>query len=77
MKRVYRLFLQDIVDAMESIQEFLGDMNLNELIKDDKTSSAIIRKFEIIGEATKHLPDDLKKKHPKIPWKSMSGMHDN
>jgi uncharacterized protein with HEPN domain len=76
MKRNYKLFLQDIIDAMESIQEFLGDMNLNELINDDKTSSAIIMKFGIIGEATKHLPDELKEKHPEIPWKNMSGMRD-
>ncbi len=76
MKRDYKLFLQDIIEAMESIEEFLGNMDLNELIEDDKTSSAIIRKFEIIGEATKHLPEDLKEKHPEIPWKSMFGMRD-
>lgn len=76
MKRDYKLFLQDIIDVMDSIQEFLGDMNLNELTKDDKTLSAIIMKFGIIGEATKHLPDSLKEKHPEIPWKSMSGMRD-
>ena len=51
-------------------------MDLDELSVDDKTSSAIIRKFEIIGEETKHLPEDLKELHPEIPWKSMSGMRD-
>lgn len=76
MKRDYKLFLRDIIDAMDSIEEFLGDMNFNELSKDDKTSSAIIRKFEIIGEASKHLPDGLKESHPEIPWKDMSGMRD-
>ena len=76
MKRDYNLFLRDIILAMRSIEEFLGDMDLDELSVDDKTSSAIIRKFEIIGEATKHLPEDLKELHPEIPWKSMSGMRD-
>jgi uncharacterized protein with HEPN domain len=61
---------------MESIEEFLGDMSLNELTTDDKTSSAIIRKFEIIGEAVKNLPEDLRKENNQIPWKSMSGMRD-
>lgn len=76
MTRDYKLFLNDIIQAMDSIEEFLGDMNLNELEHDDKTSSAIIRKFEIIGEASKNIPDDLKDKHPEIPWKSMTGMRD-
>ena len=53
MKRDYKLFLQDIIDAMESIELFLGNMTLNELSNDDKTSSAIIRKFEIIGKQRK------------------------
>lgn len=51
-------------------------MTLNELSNDDKSSSAIIRKFEIIGEATKNLPENLKEEHPEIPWKSMAGMRD-
>ena len=76
MKRDYNLFLRDIILAMRSIEEFLGDMDLDELSVDDKTSSAIIRKFEIIGEATKHLPEDLKELHLEISWKSMSGMRD-
>lgn len=76
MKRDYKLFLQDIIDAMESIELFLGNMTLNELSNDDKSSSAIIRKFEIIGEATKNLPENLKEEHPEIPWKSMAGMRD-
>ncbi len=61
---------------MEAIEVFLGDMSFDELEADDKTSSAVIRKFEIIGEATKQLPDELKEKYPEIPWKSMSGMRD-
>ena len=76
MKRDYKLFLQDIIDAMESIELFLGNMTLNELSNDDKSSSAIIRKFEIVGEATKNLPENLKEEHPEIPWKSMAGMRD-
>jgi len=39
-------------------------------------SSAVIRKFEIIGEAAKHVPDPIKQKHPDIPWKSMAGFRD-
>jgi uncharacterized protein with HEPN domain len=76
MKRDYKLFIKDIISAMESTERFVEDISLDELIHDDKTSSAVIRKFEIIGEATKHIPDWLKEKHPEIAWKRMAGMRD-
>ncbi len=56
MKREYSLFLRDILEAMQRIQEFIGDMTFAEFLQDDKTQSAIVRKLEIIGEAVKKLP---------------------
>lgn len=76
MKRDYRLFLRDIVLAMEAIEKFVEGMSLNDLEEDDKTSSAVIRKFEIIGEATKHIPDWVRERFTEIPWKRMTGMRD-
>lgn len=71
-----KLYLKDILDAMDSIELFVEGMNFEEFKKDDKTSSAVIRKFEIIGEATKYLPEDIKKGYPDIPWREMAGMRD-
>jgi len=76
MNRDYRLFIKDVISAMESIERFVEGMSLEKLMQDDKTSSAVIRKFEIIGEATKRLPDELKEGYPDIPWKRMAGMRD-
>ena len=76
MKRDIKLFVKDIITAMDSIEKFVRDMTIDELEKDDKTSSAVIRKFEIIGEATKQIPDSLRGKHPEIPWSRMAGMRD-
>lgn len=45
MKRDQKLFLNDIVSAMESIESFVEGMTLEEVEKDDKTSSAVVRKF--------------------------------
>lgn len=70
------LFLKDILAAMTAIEEFVEGMTLEELKQDDKTSSAVIRKFEVIGEATKYIPQDLRDKYPDIPWKGMAGMRD-
>ena len=75
-KRDYKLFVKDIIAAVESIEEFVGDMALEELKSDEKTSSAVIRKFEIIGEAVKYMPNNVKEKYKDIQWKSMAGMRD-
>ena len=48
-----RLYLEDIIDSIEKIQSFTAEMDFNSFIRDDKTKSAVIREFEIIGEAAK------------------------
>ena len=75
-KRNYKLFIKDIIDAMEHIEEFTGDMTLEELEANEMASSAVIRKFEVIGEAAKNIPNSVKEKNKDIEWKSMAGMRD-
>ena len=74
--RDYRLYLKDILAALESVETFVEKMSFEEFRADDKTASAVIRKFEIIGEATKNIPEDIRRQYPKIPWKEMAGMRD-
>ncbi len=76
MKRDYKLYLKDILKAMESTEKFVRGMDFERFKKDDKTVSAVIRKFEIIGEATKQIPDEIRQAHPGVPWKEMAGMRD-
>ena len=54
--RSYTLYLTDIADAMAKIEEFVAGMTYEEFRLDDKTQSAVIRKFEVIGEAAKKIP---------------------
>lgn len=74
--RDYRLYLKDILDAMEKIEKFVEDMSFEKFKEDDKTSSAVVKKFEIIGEASKNVPEGIKQKYTQIPWKEMAGMRD-
>jgi uncharacterized protein with HEPN domain len=74
--RDIKLYLKDILKAIEAIEKFVKDMNFEEFRNNDLVSSAVIRKFEIIGEATRNISQEIKKKYPDIPWKTMVGFRD-
>jgi uncharacterized protein with HEPN domain len=76
MKRDYTLYLQDILDCIEKIDEFVGDMDYEEFVEDDKTSSAVVRKLEIMGEAAKNIPQELRQNYKEIPWSDIAKMRD-
>jgi uncharacterized protein with HEPN domain len=74
--RDYRDYLQDILDAVNDIESFVDGMTYEEFIKDRKTLNAVVRSIEIIGEASKNLPETLKANCKELPWKQMAGMRD-
>ncbi|TAJ43886.1 HepT-like ribonuclease domain-containing protein [Methanofollis fontis] len=74
--RASALYLRDIADALERIEEFTAGMTYEEFLHDDRTKSAVIRKFEIIGEAAKGVPASVKQNYPAVPWREMAGMRD-
>ncbi len=76
MKEEFSDYLNDIVKSMELSQDFIKDQTLQSFKTDDKTQFAVIRCLEVIGEATKRLPDSLRDTNPEIPWKAMAGMRD-
>lgn len=69
--RSYLFFLEDIVISMTKIQEYIADFNFEKFRNSTITVDAVIRNFEIIGEAVKHIPIELKLSHPEIPWDQM------
>lgn len=74
--RNHRLYLKDIFEAMNAAQTFIEGMDFEAFATDDKTASAVVRKLEIIGEATKNVPEDIRQQYPQVPWRNMAGMRD-
>lgn len=69
-------YLQHMRDAAKQIQAYLAGMNWAGFQKNPMVQDAIIRKFEIIGEASKHVSSDFKKSYPELPWVKMASMRD-
>lgn len=76
MKRKSSFYIKDILDAIDKIEQFTSGMDYLGFANDDKTSSAVIRKIEVIGEAVKQLSSEIKERHPEIPWSSMAKARD-
>ena len=65
------MYLEDISMAMGRIEEYIDGLTFIDFKRDYKTVDAVIRNFEIIGEATKNLPSEIKIKYPDLPWSEM------
>lgn len=76
MTRDYKLFVKDIVEAIKDIDIFIGDMDYDEFLKDKKTQKAVVWQIHIIGEATKNVPESIREKYVKVPWRYMARIRD-
>jgi uncharacterized protein with HEPN domain len=75
-KREAGVLIGDIRAALEKIDRYIAGFDRQAFLADDKTSDAVVRNLEIIGEAVKKLPAELKELHPAIPWRQIAGLRD-
>jgi len=69
-------YLQDILETIESCERFIEGMDFDQFVYDEKTIFAVNHALEIIGEATKHIPEEVRKEYPFVPWRKMAGIRD-
>lgn len=74
MKRQVSLYIEDILDSINLIEGYLKNSNLTKFLRDKKLQDAISRRIEIIGEASKAIPQQIKNKYPAVPWKEFAGI---
>lgn len=75
-KRNDKFYLKDILDSIEKIESYINELDFEKFSKSQIVIDAVIRNFEIIGEATKNLSKEIKYSYLEIPWKEMTGMRD-
>jgi uncharacterized protein with HEPN domain len=74
MSRIYIDYLRDMLENAVRAMQFTEGLNFEAFKKDEKTVYAVIRAVEIIGEATRNIPEDIRKKYPQIPWRDAADM---
>lgn len=74
MNRLYIDYLRDMLDNANRAMQFAKGMDYEAFSKDEKSVYAVIRAVEIIGEATRNIPEEIRAKYPHIPWRDASDM---
>ena len=74
MSRDLTLYVEDMVEAVRRVSQYSAGMTREAFIADAKTVDAVVRNLEVLGEAPKHVPEELRIRHPVIEWKKIAGM---
>ena len=73
-KREWKLFIEDILESIGLVEEYVANMNFEDFKNDRKTIDAVVRNFEIIGEASNNIPDKVKNQYQDVDWRGMVGL---
>lgn len=76
MKRDYTDSLHDILTAIQKAETFVFDVDYDQFVSNDEKVYAVIRALEIVGEATRGIPENIRERYLEVPWRDITGMRD-
>ncbi len=76
MSRSLKLYLEDILQSGNKVLNFTTNMTLEELVRDERTFDAVAHNLQIIGEATKNIPEEIRSQYPQVEWRKIAGLRD-
>ncbi len=76
MQRELKTYVEDILTAVQKIEKYTASMIKEDLIKNELVQDAVVRNLEVIGEAVKKIPEDIRNQYDYIPWRKIAGLRD-
>ena len=74
--RDYRVYLRDILEAIKRIEEYTEGLDFDDFLENKMVQDAVVRRFEIIGEVVKNIPEEIRNKKSEIEWRKIAGLRD-
>ena len=76
MSHSWELFLRDMLEAARKVIRFTADRKLESFVADEMAYDATLRNLEVLGEAAKCIPEEIRQRHPDVDWRGLAGLRD-
>jgi uncharacterized protein with HEPN domain len=76
VSRSWELFLRDMLEAARKVVRFTADRQLESFVADEMAYDATLRNLEVLGEAAKSIPEEVRQRHPDVDWRGIAGLRD-